>query len=272
MTIIVSVKINDGIVMAADSALTFQSGQIYHNANKIVNLRKGLPIGVMSTGYGGIGNESMETLFKDLRKRFTGGDAAHREWKIDPANYTIGDVANRVREFLFVEKAQSGGIAINSYITICGYSADRPLGETWNVILNGTTCDPPRQLQAEQGFGPLWSGEMEALDRLIFGFSSESVKAAAILGLTEQQVDEALDKIRPHTYNVLSMNAMPMQDAIDLARYLVETTIGFMKFSIGRGKTVGGFVEIAAITKHEGFKWVQRKHFYKVEFNAPFEG
>jgi len=95
MTIIVSVKINDGVVMAADSALTFQSGQVYHHANKIVNLRKGLPIGVMSTGYGGIGNESMETLFKDLRKRLTGADPAHADWKLDPDNYKLADVAAR---------------------------------------------------------------------------------------------------------------------------------------------------------------------------------
>jgi PII-like signaling protein len=49
MSIIVSVKINDGIVMASDSATTFydpdgKPGQIYEHANKIVNLVKGLPI------------------------------------------------------------------------------------------------------------------------------------------------------------------------------------------------------------------------------------
>ena len=54
----------------------------------------------------------------------------------------------------------------------------------------------------------------------------------------------------------------PIQDAIDLARFMVETTKGFIRFAINRPKTVGGEVEIAAITKHEGFNWVQRKHFY----------
>ncbi|MBL6082627.1 hypothetical protein JMJ56_32195, partial [Belnapia sp. T18] len=49
MTIIVSVKINDGVVMAADSAGTMGSGQIYAHANKITNLCEGLPIGAMST-------------------------------------------------------------------------------------------------------------------------------------------------------------------------------------------------------------------------------
>lgn len=59
MTVIVSVKINDGIVMAADSASTFANGMTYLHANKIVNLVKGLPIGAMVTGNGSIGNESV---------------------------------------------------------------------------------------------------------------------------------------------------------------------------------------------------------------------
>jgi hypothetical protein len=61
MTVLVSIKINDGVVMAADSASSFASGMVYRHADKIVNLRQGLPIGVMVTGAGGIGNESIDT-------------------------------------------------------------------------------------------------------------------------------------------------------------------------------------------------------------------
>ena len=50
MTVLVSVKINDGVVMAADSASSFASGMVYRHADKIVNLRQGLPIGAMVTG------------------------------------------------------------------------------------------------------------------------------------------------------------------------------------------------------------------------------
>ena len=86
MTVLVSVKINDGVVMAADSASSFASGLIYHHAQKIVNLQKGLPIGAMVTGAGGIGNESIDTLLKDLRRRFSGKDLAYSNWKLDPAS------------------------------------------------------------------------------------------------------------------------------------------------------------------------------------------
>ena len=30
----------------------------------------------------------------------------------------------------------------------------------------------------------------------------------------------------------------------------------------------GGAIEIAAISKHEGFKWIERRHFFPPEHNA----
>jgi hypothetical protein len=32
-------------------------------------------------------------------------------------------------------------------------------------------------------------------------------------------------------------------------------------------KAIGGAIEIAAITKHESFRWVQRKTFYPVDLS-----
>ena len=65
-------------------------------------------------------------------------------------------------------------------------------------------------------------------------------------------------------YATLFAPAMPIQDAIDLARFLVETTIRFVRFAVFLPKSVGGAVEIAAITKHEGFRWVHRPARRKV--------
>ena len=55
MTIVVTAKVSDGIVLAADSAGSFFGGgptpiKIYNNANKIFNLRKVWPIGAMVYG------------------------------------------------------------------------------------------------------------------------------------------------------------------------------------------------------------------------------
>lgn len=59
---------------------------------------------------------------------------------------------------------------------------------------------------------------------------------------------------------------MPIQDAIDLADFLVQTTIKYVQYTPGH-PTVGGPTDIATITKHEGFKWIKRKHFFNVDLN-----
>jgi len=59
---------------------------------------------------------------------------------------------------------------------------------------------------------------------------------------------------------------MPLQDAIELAEFMVETTIKYTRFIPGPS-TVGGPIEIAAISKHEGFRWIRRKHYYSHNLN-----
>ena len=82
MTIALAVKVNDGVILAADGASTLTlvdstTGEggvanVYNNANKITNLLKGSPIGMITWGSGSIGIESIATLAKDLRDRFSG--------------------------------------------------------------------------------------------------------------------------------------------------------------------------------------------------------
>lgn len=269
MSIIVSVKIHDGIVMAADSATTFYStdgrpGQIYEHANKIVNLVKGLPIGVMTCGSGGVGNASIATLLKDLRDNLTEPAGATELLAAD--SYTMEEVATRVHRF-FSEKAREANFKADLLLRVCGYSAGRPLPEIWQVRILAGTTEAPTSIQAESGIGLLWNGEMEPLDRLILGLGSRFQEEATALGLVDPGDTATSDKLIAKLFETLILPAAPIQDAIDLARFMVETTKGFIRFAVARSKTVGGPVEIAAITKHEGFKWVQRKHFYDGNVN-----
>ena len=56
MTIAVAVKVGDGVVLGADSASTLSSNggvvNVYFNAEKIINLVKGLPLGMVVYGLG----------------------------------------------------------------------------------------------------------------------------------------------------------------------------------------------------------------------------
>ena len=106
MTVVVTVKVTDGIVLAADSAASFfdENGvpiKIYNNANKIFNLIKVWPIGAMVYGAGGIGTTSVETLSKDLRRRLRNPEDA--DYGLNRDNYTVSEVADKARLFLYEE-------------------------------------------------------------------------------------------------------------------------------------------------------------------------
>ena len=115
-------------------------------------------------------------------------------------------------------------------------------------------------MQCKQDFGIRWDGEYEALSCLIFGLGTGFEDVAADSGLTPAEARELHAKLSPALFELLFVEAMPIRDAIDLARFLVETTIGFVKFSVARPNTVGGSIAIAAITKHESFQWIQRQN------------
>ncbi|MCG8351114.1 MAG: hypothetical protein MI924_25370 [Chloroflexales bacterium] len=277
MTIAISLKVNDGVVLAADSASTlvaetapnvFSVVHIYHYANKIFNLRKGFPIGVITWGAGNIGAASISTLVKDLRRRLSGGA---EEWRLSD-RYTVKEAAEKFREFMFEEtylpvfkdaekKPDIGFI-------LAGYSAAEGMAEEYQIDIIGGDCPEPRLLRPKEQSGLTWSGEPEAITRLVMGFGVNLPHVLQQnLGVPAAQVDVAVDVIRQALTIPLVVDAMPIQDAIDLAEFLVDTTIKFSRFTPGPA-TVGGPIEIAAISKHEGFKWVRRKHYYHRDMNG----
>ncbi len=288
MTIAISLKVNDGLVLAADSASTIiqytEQGapanvvNVYNHANKITNLVKGWPIGVVTWGAGSIGPASISTLLKDLRGRLTPGDpAAQGDWKLDKASYSIEQVATLLRRFMYEEKYQSAfgdwpseTQPILGFI-VAGHAPGDSLADEYQVLIANGECDAPQPLRLHEDAGVTWNGEPEAITRLLLGFGTE-LPAVLVdqLGVPSDQMPSVMEILRGALERPFVHAAMPIQDAIDLAEFLVDLTIKVSRFAPG-APTVGGEIEIAAITTHEGFKWVRRKHYFSSEFN-PREG
>jgi len=277
MTIAISMKVNDGIVLAADSATTILGRDptgatgvvnIYDNANKIFNLRKGLPIGAITWGAGSIGQASIATLAKDFRRKITSNQ--ENEFNIDPQNYTIKEVAEKFKKFiyndLYINEFKDWKDKPSLGFMIVGYSSGATLAEEWRIdIINGS-CDGPNQVRDQKTSGLTWNGEPEAITRLYLGFGSAMPQILKEAGLEDDKINKIIELCKLRLTVPMVTPPMPIQDAIDLAEYLVETTVKFSKFAPG-APTVGGPIEIAAITKHEGFKWVKRKHYFDVRLN-----
>lgn len=285
MTIAISVKVNDGVVLAADSASTLMvrdaSGAtgvaaVFNNANKVFSLYKGLPIGGLAWGSGSIGRASISTLAKDLRHKLMNDDLGG-PWKVDPSSYTMKDVAKKFADFMFkeeylpaVDEWDKKHEAVMGFI-VAGYSAGADMAEEYQIEIIKGKCSEPRLLRPKEEAGMTWGGEGEAIQRLVLGFGPRLGSVLQNnLGVPANQVKGALDAIRSQLQASVLHPAMPLQDVIDLAHFLVDTTVQFSRFTPGAA-TVGGPIELAAISKHEGFKWVRRKHYFSPDLN-PREG
>ena len=280
MTIAVSLKVNDGLVLATDSASTLiqrnpdgSTGvlNVYNNADKIFNLRKGLPIGAMTWGSGGIGVESISTLMKDLRRRLSGEESEFEDWEIKRGSFQVLDVAKRLRDFIYHEKYaptfQEWSEKPPLGFAVTGYSSNQSLAEEFQILMNGTDEPDIKPLRGLAESGLTWFGEPEAITRLVLGFGMQlQAVFQTRLGVSGDDLAKAMEIIRRELAIPLVIPAMPIQDAIDLAEFLVDSTIQFSRFTPGPA-TVGGPIEIAAITKHEGFKWIKRKHYFSCELN-----
>jgi hypothetical protein len=62
---------------------------------------------------------------------------------------------------------------------------------------------------------------------------------------------------------------MPKQELIELAEALVSITAVERKATVDEG-TVGGPIDVAFITKHEGFAWIKRKHYFSKDLDPRF--
>ena len=62
---------------------------------------------------------------------------------------------------------------------------------------------------------------------------------------------------------------MPKRDIIELAEALVSITAIERKASLDLA-TVGGPVDVAFITRHEGFVWIKRKHYFDPDLNPRY--
>jgi hypothetical protein len=277
MTIAIVLKIGDGLVFGADSASTLSNGATfvnsYFNAEKVFNVVKGLPLGAVTAGLGGLAGRSVMSLAKDLRQKLC--DPAQQEWFLDPDSYTPEDAAQRIKRFFFDDLYQKQFAALDPdlprpamFFLLGGYGAHQTHSEIWRVSVDqrgysSVTCDGTR----ESPWGISWQGMPEALNRIVRGYSSGVYNGLIKTGIPEPEVQRFLGGIE---VEALIHDAMPLQDAIDLVHYLIEVTTGFVRFAPGV-PMVHPPIDSAAITLHEGYRWIRRKHYFSRKLNRPIE-
>lgn len=121
----------------------------------------------------------------------------------------------------------------------------------------------------------------EVGNALIDEMIEDEARRAELRGRVEQAATDAVDRFREHfspgiassifadTLDIVQY--MPKKELAEFAESLVNVTSIKRKASVGP-ETVGGPIDVAIISKHEGFVWVKRKHYFDPALNARYMG
>ena len=275
MTVVVGVKVWDGLVVAADSATTIPfpngSAQVYNNANKIFHLHRKYPIAAATWGLGVLGAASVSTIAKDLRRRFMGADSTHLDWELRD-DYTIRGVVERLIEAMFDElyspQVSSGQLpAMELGFLVAGFEGKGSacVSELWKVkIMDAKTRPVPELVAGALQVGWEAFAIEEAAKRLFYGADPNLL--SQVQAVTDPSNHQAIQDAFGHFGRQPVLPGMPFADAIKLAEFIAQVTVGYAHFLPGPD-VVGGPIEVAAISRDEGFKWINRKHYYTTDLN-----
>lgn len=264
MSLGIAFKGPEGIVLAADSRVTLtvemqRGGEkmmlpaTYDNATKLLQLSGIRNVGVVTYGIGAIGQKEPRTAHSFLPEL----EEALSKEKI--GQLSVEDFAKRFSDFFMAQwkaKMPAEYSGPDMVFLIGGFDEGAAYGKVYKVAI---PSNPTPEEQSANQFGVTWGGQLEYTNRLLKGFDPQlPVIVKTFLNLTDEQ-QVALEK---HLEGALSTKIpypfLPLQDCVNLSIFLIRTTMELQNWIVGvRG--VGGAIDVATITRTDGFKPVQKK-------------
>ncbi|MGA2885152.1 MAG: hypothetical protein WCG09_08930 [Halobacteriota archaeon] len=256
MSVGLVIKVPEGLVLAAESRVTVtvadkQTGKprgqaAYDNTTKLFSFKRPHDfIGVVTYGQAFIGKRTAYGYFTEFNERLSEHLSKER--------ISVYDFAKELSDF-FKAKWQAeppspppeGMIQEPMSFLIGGYNEEELNGRVYLVVIPD---NPEPVEQSRDNFGITYGGDIGIIYRLINGYDGNLQKIIE-QNLTVAQKEELQ---LPFPYD-----ALPLQDAVDLAILLIRATVNVQKLAI-MPRTCGGPIDVCTITSADGLRYVQRK-------------
>lgn len=124
---------------------------------------------------------------------------------------------------------------------------------------------------------------LQIIDDTKAAFGEESVSEEFLISLKEKITDvqdgsheikfnQEMEKVKKEHKNPIlaAINVLPKDELALMAESLVDITSLKRKASINELETVGGAIDVAVISKNDGFIWIKRKHYFDPNLNHHF--
>ena len=239
MSVVITIYVPEGIVLAADSRLTINwksmingkenlnYSQISDTTNKVFLLNDRIAVATF-----GVADINGVPIAGFVNKFI--------EQKIDDKT-EVDQVGKLLLDFFRELKADLG-----TFFYVVGYKKESGVSVQHIYYVDIFKSQIQRSNQNKQGlfYGANWGGEIEVISRLVG-------KVKIQKGNDWSELGEA----------AVPWNFLTMQDAIDFSSFAVRATIESFRFQ-QRIKTVGGSVDILVIRPSEQAIWIFRKDLH----------
>lgn len=265
MSLGIAFKGPEGIVLAADSRVTLTAeldqGQgkqkvllpaTYDNATKLLRVAGQDFAGAVTYGAGAIGGKEPRTAHSFLPE-FEAELAKAGRLKVEDFAEKLSDFF--LRQWKSTMPADYKGPSM--VFIVGGYDPKAPYGRVFEIQIPAKP--KPEERNPGSDFGFTWGGQRDFVDRLIQGFDDQ---LPAFLQQRFKLDDPGTAQVRQDLKQQLSARIpyqfLPLQDCVDMAIFLIKVTIQIQTWVVGvRG--VGGAIDVATITRTDGFKPIQTK-------------
>jgi hypothetical protein len=249
----------EGLVLAADSRVTL-SGPLpgsnllvqshYDNATKLLKVKDHDNVGAVTYGLGALGGRQPRTAHSYLPEFETELPTK--------ARLSVEEFAGRLGDFFQARwgEANTPSEAEAMVFLVGGFDEGEAYGRVFEVSIPGSP--EPKEKSAGE-FGITFGGQNEIAGRLLGGYDPRlEALVAANVHLNAAQTKNFRQKVLEGLAMPIPYQFLPLQDCVDLAIFLIKTTATLQRWTTGvRG--VGGAVDVATITRTEGFRAVQEK-------------
>jgi hypothetical protein len=251
-------KSPEGIVLAVDSRVTLTAHlpnnasipATYDNATKMLRVKGQDHVGVVTFGRGVLGRVEIRTAHSylpELEAELAG-----------EARLTVEDFARRLGAF-FLGRWNASSMPAGAdpmIFLVGGYDPDAVYGRVFEVVVPARP--EPLEQNAGGSFGLTSGGQTEILQRILNGYDQNAVGAIQqALSFNDTQTAQLRQALAQQALSI-PYPFLPLQDCVDLVLFLIQSTATLHTWLVGvRG--VGGAIDVATITRTEGFRSVQSK-------------
>ena len=268
MTLAVAFKGPEGLVLAADSRITLtaidaatgrQTVSYFDNATKLLGLDGHPYVGMLTYGNTVIGTAQPRSVYGFLPEFEAELAAGSGDAQEGLGRLKVVDIARKLGQFYTEQwnKAAMPADAVPIWFFVAGFDEREPYGKIFGISV---PSEPEPVAYCEDYFGARWGGESELANRLINGFDPGALRIVKDrLKLTDRQL-QGLEKQWTQQLELkLPYQFLPLQDCVDLATFLVTMTALVEGWTLVGPRGVGGAVDVATITRAQGFQTVKRK-------------